>query len=77
MDSEPNDIDGNNEEIERILSVSLEKKNSFSESERCKSIKDSETNNTDGNNQVASCWVCFSEEDDLENGAWVKPCKCK
>lgn len=64
-----NDLVQNNEELDRILSISLASRNLGMDIENTSS-------------QPAPqryCWVCFATEDDedSEEQEWIKPCNCK
>lgn len=60
------DIVENNQEIDRILSISLASKTNSS------------SNLNQQQQQTRYCWVCFATEDDedSEGHEWIKPCNC-
>lgn len=62
------EIRQNNDELERILNISLATPPTI---QQPVAVVDS--------NSTRYCWVCFATDDEDETGntEWVKPCKCK
>lgn len=66
--SQGSEIQRSNDEIDRILNISLQSITSVPQRQL--------------SNEGRYCWVCFAtEEEDQEAGGaaveWIKPCKCK
>lgn len=61
-DNHSNELVENNQEIDRILSISLAPKVTEQSSQEA----------------ARYCWVCFATEEDAdsEGHEWIKPCNC-
>lgn len=69
-DNDRHDLVESNEEIDRILSISLASRN----------LAHNDSNsNIQQPAQQRYCWVCFATEDDEDSNGheWIKPCNCK
>lgn len=71
-DNDNRELVQSNEEIDRILSISLAPRN----------ITTGSPNNIQQPPQPALqryCWVCFATEEDEDSAGheWIKPCNCK
>lgn len=74
--SENDNLLETNEEIDRILEISLAHNDPVESA-----VSDIKNDYNSFNSQQRYCWVCFATDDDedidVREQDWVKPCNCK